>query len=96
MHQQFEDLVSHELYLADRRRRFRHQILRRRGLREGNHVANGFFAGQQHHHAVNSQRDAAMRRSAVGQRVEEKSEALPRFFRQSPSARNSRACNSWL
>src|ERR1700678_2099219 len=65
-----------ELIGGDRRRRFGHQILRCGCLGEGDHLADGFFPGQQHHHAVEAQRYSAVRRRAVGKRVEEKAEAL--------------------
>src|SRR5277367_4553800 len=60
--------------------RFGHQILRLRGLRERNDVAKRFFACEQHRDPVYAERDPAMRRRAVGERVEEKAEALFGLF----------------
>src|SRR5215472_12127821 len=60
--------------------RVRHQILRRGRFGEGDDFANGFFACQEHDDAINAQRDAAMRRRAVGQRIEEKPEAAPQLL----------------
>ena len=56
--------------------RIRHQILRRGGFGEGDDFANGFFAAEKHGDAIDAQRNAPMRRRAVGQRVEEKTEEL--------------------
>jgi len=39
-----------------------------------------FFASEKHDHAVDAERDAAVRRSAVSQRVEEKAEAAAQLF----------------
>src|SRR5262245_34151897 len=44
------------------------------GLGEGDHVADAGRAGQQHHHAVPAERDAAVRRRAVLERVEQEAE----------------------
>src|SRR5580692_8442232 len=66
-----------KLIVAHRRRRLGHQILGCGCLGEGDHLAYRFFPGQQHHHAVETQRDSAMRRRAVCKGVEEKAEALP-------------------
>src|SRR6185437_6008135 len=73
-----------ELVVVDVARRLGHQILRRCGLRERNHFANRFFAREQRHHSVDAQRDAAMRRRTVSQRVEKKSESLPRRLIRKP------------
>src|SRR5437016_333949 len=69
-----------ELILVDGRWRLRHQILGGGGFREGDDFADGFFAGEEHHHAVDAKRDAAVRRCAIGQRVEEKAEAAAQVF----------------
>ena len=47
-------------------------------------------------HAVDAQRDAAVRRRAVGERIEKEAEALARRCSSlRPSALNMRACTSW-
>jgi integrase len=71
-----------QLLLAHRRRRFGHQVDRLRRLREGNYFAQVSRARQQHHDAIQAQRNAAMRRRAVLERVEEESEALPALLRR--------------
>src|ERR1700678_2641935 len=73
-----------QLIRAHCRRRLGHQILRRRRLREGNHLADGFFAGQQHYHAVESQSDAPVRWRAVSKRIEKKPEPLACLFFAQP------------
>jgi len=45
------------------------------GFGEGDYFAQGFFAGEEHGDAVDAERDAAVRRRAVRQRVEEEAEA---------------------
>ncbi len=50
------------------------------GFGEGDDFADGFFAGEEHDDAVEAERDAAVRRSAVGQRVEEEAEAAAELF----------------
>ena len=57
------------------RRRFGHQVLRLRGLREGDDFADRLLAREQRHNAVESQRDAAVRRRSIRQRVEEETES---------------------
>ena len=68
--------------LADRRLRwgFGHQVLGGGGFGEGDDFADRFFAGEEHDDAVDAERDAAVRRRAVGQRVEEEAEAAARLF----------------
>src|SRR5437879_10047442 len=61
-------------------RRIGHQILGGGGFREGDDFANRFFTGEEHHYAVDAEGDAAMRRSAVCQRVEEEAEAVAKLF----------------
>src|SRR5712692_699930 len=73
-----------ELILVHRRRRLGHEVLRGSRFREGNDFADRFFASEEHHHTVDAERDAAVRRRAVRQRVEEKTETPAQlFFRQS-------------
>ena len=45
-----------------------------------NHFANGGLARQNHHQAVQAQRDSAVRRRAIFQRLQQKTEALLGFF----------------
>ena len=44
-------------------------------LGNGNHVADGSLARQDHHQPVEAERDAAVRRSAVLERFEQEAEA---------------------
>src|SRR5229473_5002351 len=60
--------------------RVAHQIGALRRLGEGYHFANRSFTRQDHHQAVESQRDSAVRRRAVFESVEQKAEAFPCFF----------------
>ena len=55
-----------------------------RGLRERNHFADGSFARQDHHQAVQAQRDSAVRRRAVFQRFQQEAEAPLGFFLGEP------------
>src|SRR5712692_599776 len=48
-----------QLFRIDRRRRLRHQVLRPRGLREGDHVAQRFGARHHHDQAIEAEGDAA-------------------------------------
>src|SRR6266850_178752 len=66
-----------QLFRVDRRRRPGHEIDGVRGLREGNHLADGCLAGENRDDAVEAERDAAMGRRPVLQRLEE--EAEPRL-----------------
>ena len=50
------------------------------GLWEGNHFAQAGRAGQQHDDAIEAEGDAAVRRRAVLERVEEEAEALAGFL----------------
>ena len=75
--------------------RFAHQIGSLGGLGEGNHVADGGLARENHHQAIEAQRDAAVRRRAVFERVQQESEFVAGFFvADSPSAANTCACMS--
>ena len=69
-----------QLPLAHRRRRIHHQIHRPRRLGERNHFPQTLRSGQNHHNAVEAQRDASMRRRAILQRFQKKSKTRPRFF----------------
>ena len=68
-----------QLVLRYGRRRVGHQVDGLCALREGNHLAQAGRSGQQHHNAIQTQRDAAMRRRAVLQRVQEEAEARARL-----------------
>ncbi len=63
-------------------RRSRHQIARFLILREGDDIADVRRAGQDHGQSIQTQRDAAVRRSAELQRVEQKAETLSRLLRR--------------
>src|SRR5437879_9819309 len=80
------DVCSSDLELAgiNRRRRVGHEVHCRGGLGEGDDFADGLFSGQKRHHAVKPQRDAAVGRGAIGERVEEKPEALSRLLVRQP------------
>ena len=69
-----------QLLLSHRRWRVGHQINRLGRLGERDHLAKIGRAGQQHHYAIEPQRNAAVWRRAVLQRIEEESEALARLF----------------
>src|SRR6185295_2681851 len=66
-----------QLLRVDRRRRSGHQIERVRRLRERDDLPDGRLAGQDRHQAVEAERDAAMRRRPVLERVEEEAEPQP-------------------
>src|SRR6185295_5491549 len=68
------DVQLAQLLLVDRARRVREQVLRTLRLRERDDVAQRFGAGHQHDEAVEADRDAAVRRRAVLQRVEQEAE----------------------
>ena len=78
--QRHPDMQFLQLLLGHRRRRVGHQVDGLGGLGEGNHLAQAGRAGQQHHNAVQAQRNAAVRRRAVLQRVQEEAEARARLF----------------
>ena len=63
-----------ELLRVDRRRRAGHQVDGGGGLRERDHLADRRLARQERHHAVEAERDAAVRRRAVFERFEEEAE----------------------
>src|SRR3982074_3518724 len=65
-----------QLLLTDRRRSADKQVLPALRLGEGDDVANLIDASHQRHHAVDAEGDAAMRRRAVFQRVEQAAELL--------------------
>ena len=64
----------------DRRWRIGHQVDRGGGLRERNDVANRRLAGQQRDDAIEPERDAAMRRRAELERVDEEAETQLRLL----------------
>src|SRR3954447_6616316 len=65
-----------QLPLVDRRRRARQRIGPGGGLREGDHVADRLCPVQQRDHPVQPVGDAAVRRGAVAERLEQKAEAV--------------------
>src|SRR5712692_1779475 len=75
------DMQFAQLLLVDRRRSMGEQILRALRLGERDHVANGFRAGHHGDDAVQAEGDASVRRRAVLQRLEQKSELVLGFLR---------------
>ncbi|CAM2152284.1 conserved hypothetical protein [Paraburkholderia tropica] len=75
------DVQFLELTLVDRARRLREQTLRALRLRERDHVADRVGAGHHRDDAVQTERDTAVRRRAVLQRVQQEAELRTRFFR---------------
>jgi len=69
-----------ELLVVDFAGRFGHQVDCGGSLGESDDFANGLFTCQQHHHAIETESDAAMRRRAVRECVEKKTEAAPRLL----------------
>src|SRR5260370_510927 len=57
-----------------------HQILGGGGFRKGDDFADGPFAGEEHDYAVDTEGDAAVRRSAIGQGIEEEAETVPELL----------------
>ena len=74
------DVQLAQLRVVDRRRRAGHQIDGLRRLRERDDLANRRLAAQQRDDAIEAERDAAVRRRAVLERVEEEAEARPRVL----------------
>src|SRR6266542_68950 len=68
-----------ELACVDRRRSVGHQVAGALVLREGDHVADVRRSRQHHRQTVQAQSDAAVRWSALAQRVQQEAEAPPRF-----------------
>src|SRR5690349_23426554 len=78
-----------QLSLTHRSRRIHHQIHRPRRLGEGNDFAQAISAGQDHHNAIESERDASVWRCAIFQRFEKKAKAGTRlFFRHAQGAKD--------
>src|SRR6266516_976691 len=69
-----------QLLLVHRRWSMREQILRALRLRERDDVADGFGTGHYGDDAIEAESDAAVRRRAVLQRLEEKAEFLLRLL----------------
>jgi hypothetical protein len=65
------------------------QALRALGLREGDHVADRLGLGHQRDEAVQAEGQAAVRRRAVLQRVEQEAELELRLFGRRCSARGT-------
>src|SRR5450432_1874808 len=66
--------------LGNRRGGVAHEVCTAGGLGERDHVADGSFAGKNHHQAVEAQSDSAVRRGAVFQGIQQKAEAAAGFF----------------
>ena len=69
-----------QLLLGDGGRRFGHQVDGLGRLGERDDFAQVGRAGQQHHNAIEAERNAAVRRRAVFERVKEESETGAGFF----------------
>src|SRR5262245_61311260 len=67
------------LLLSRMARSIDHQINGLRRLRERDHLAQALCSSENHHDAIESQRNAAVRRRPVLQRIEEESKPLLRF-----------------
>ena len=68
---------SSSYWLGIRRgRRLEHEVAARLGLREGHHLADVGLVGEQRRPAVDAERDPAVRRGAVLERVEDRAELL--------------------
>src|SRR5712664_2247058 len=68
------DAKLFELLRIDIRWRLVHEVDGVGSLAEGDDFADGFFSSEEHHHTVDTKSDAAVRRRAVGQRIEKKAE----------------------
>src|SRR6267378_4127528 len=69
-----------KLFFVDAGRRIRHQVLRGGGLCEGDDFADRLFASEEHHDAVDAERNSPVRRRAISQRIEKKAEAAAQLF----------------
>src|SRR6266446_4693898 len=79
-----------QLSLSHGRRRFHHKVLRGSGFGEGNYLAQTIRSRQNHHNAIEAERDPAVRRGSVLERFQEEAEARARFFfRHAERAENS-------
>src|SRR5690242_1940078 len=78
-----------QLPLRNRRRRLAHQVGPLRGLREWNHFTDGILAGEDHHQAVEAERNPAMRRSTILQRFEQEPEPPFGFVFAEPQRRKN-------
>ena len=65
-----------QLQRIDRRGRVHHQIRPGGRFREGDHVADRLFSGEQHDDPIQSQPDAAMRRRAIFECFHQETETL--------------------
>ena len=70
-----------QLLLIHRRRRLCQQALRALRLGEGDHIADGFGAGHHGDNAIQTERQAAVRRRAILQCVEQEAELELRLQR---------------
>ena len=78
--------ASRSCDLVDRGRRAGQQVEARGGLGEGDHVADRVGAGEPLDDAVDAVGDAAVRRRAVAQRLEQEAEARLGLSASIPSA----------
>src|SRR5690606_6938343 len=68
------------LLRRDGRRRLRERVVAATGLREGDDLADRLGAREERDDPVPAEGDAAVRRGAVGERVEQEAELLPRLL----------------
>ena len=69
-----------QLSFTHRSGRVHHEIDRARSLWEWDDFAQAFRTGQNHHNAIQSERDATMRRRSIFQRLQKESETRARLF----------------
>src|SRR5581483_977075 len=69
-----------ELGRINLRGRVGHEVLGGGGFGKGDDFAQGFFAAEKHGDAVDAERDAAVRRRAVGERIEKETEAAAKLL----------------
>src|SRR5207248_5102808 len=69
-----------ELGFGDGGRGVREGVRARLGLREGDHLPDVLFAGQDRDQPIHAERESGVRRRAVAERVEQEAESLLRGF----------------
>ena len=74
--------------------RLRHQVLAAIVFRERHHFADGFFAANQHHQSIETERDATVRRRAESERAKQMAEQHLLSSSLTPRTPNIFACNS--
>src|SRR4051794_11146820 len=76
----YPDVEFAQLFRVHLRWRARHQVHGARGLREGDDLADRRLSGENRDDTVQPERDAAVRRRAVLERLEEETEAELRLL----------------